>query len=100
MNYIQAIILGVVEGLTEFLPVSSTGHLTIAEQLLGLKVDASDVTAFTAVIQMGAIAAGRLFFWRDIVRIVVAWVRGLARAEHRGQYDYRMGWFVIIGSVP
>jgi undecaprenyl-diphosphatase len=100
MDYFQAVILGIVEGLTEFLPVSSTGHLTIAEQLLGLKVDAKDVTAFTAVIQMGAIAAAVLYFWRDIVRIVGAWVRGIFKAEHRGQYDYRMGWFVIIGSVP
>lgn len=100
MDYYQAVILGVVEGLTEFLPVSSTGHLTIAEQVLGLQVDAKDVTAFTAVIQMGAIAAVVLFFWRDIVRILAAWFRGLVKAEARGQYDYRMGWFVIIGSVP
>src|SRR4051794_21758013 len=75
MDYFQAVILGIVEGLTEFLPISSTGHLTIAEQLLGLQVDAKDVTAFTAVIQVGAIAAVVLYFWRDIVRIVVAWVR-------------------------
>ena len=100
MDYFQAVVLGIVEGLTEFLPISSTGHLTIAEQLLGLEVDAKEVTAFTAVIQMGAIAAVVLYFWRDIVRILVAWARGLVKAEHRGQYDYRMGWFVIVGSVP
>jgi undecaprenyl-diphosphatase len=100
MDYFQAVVLGFVEGLTEFLPVSSTGHLTIAEQLLGLQVDAKDVTAFTAVIQVGAIAAAVIYFWRDIVRIVTAWVRGLLKAQHRGEYDYRMGWFVILGSVP
>ena len=77
MDYWQAIILGVVEGLTEFLPVSSTGHLTIAEKLLGLQVDDPAITAFTAVIQTGAIAAVVLYFWRDILRIAKAWTVGL-----------------------
>src|SRR3954471_2195972 len=100
MNYIQAIILGVVEGLTEFLPVSSTGHLTIAEQLLGLQVDDPAVTGFTAVIQMGAIAAVILYFFRDIWRIAKAWALGLVKPEYRGKFDHRMGWFVIVGSIP
>ena len=60
----QAVILGIVEGLTEFLPVSATGHLTIAEQLLGLPIDDAGVTAFTAVIQVGAIAGRVIYFWR------------------------------------
>ena len=68
MNYFDAIILGIVEGLTEFLPISSTGHLTIAEKILGLQVDDPAVTGFTAVIQMGAIAAVILYFARDIWR--------------------------------
>src|SRR3954453_19457940 len=97
MDYFDAVILGIVEGLTEFLPVSSTGHLTIAEKLLGLQVDDKSVTAYTAVIQMGAIAAVLLFFRRDIVRIAKAWGLGLVRPEHRGDYDHRMGWFVIVG---
>ena len=67
---------GIVEGLTEFLPVSSTGHLTIAEQILGLKLDDPAITAYTAVIQMGAIAAVLLYFRTDIWRIAVAWGRG------------------------
>jgi undecaprenyl-diphosphatase len=100
MNYLDAVILGIVEGLTEFLPVSSTGHLTIAEQLLGLNTEAKDVTGFTAVIQMGAIAAAIIYFWRDIWRIAVAWLRGLAKPEYRGQFDHRMGWFVIAGTIP
>ena len=70
MNYFDAIILGIVEGLTEFLPISSTGHLTIAEKILGLQVDDPAVTGFTAVIQMGAIAAVILYFARDIWAII------------------------------
>lgn len=100
MNYLDAVVLGIVEGLTEFLPVSSTGHLTIVEQWLGLDVAAQDVTAFTAVIQVGAIAAAILFFWRDIVRIAVAWFSGLVRPERRGSLDHRLGWYVIVGTIP
>lgn len=99
MNLLQALILGIVEGITEFLPVSSTGHLTIVEKLLGLKIDDQGVTAFTAIIQVGAILAAVVFFWKDIVRIVAAWARGLVDRDARG-HDYRMGWYVIIGSVP
>ncbi|MBO9521023.1 MAG: undecaprenyl-diphosphate phosphatase [Nocardioidaceae bacterium] len=100
MNYLDAVILGVVEGLTEFLPVSSTGHLTIAEKLLGLQVDAKEVTAFTAVIQVGAIAAVLVYFAQDIGRIAKAWLLGLAKPEYRGTYDHRMGWYIIVGSIP
>ncbi len=100
MNYFDAVILGIVEGLTEFLPVSSTGHLTIAERLLGLKVDDPHVTAFTAVIQMGAIAAVLLYFAKDIGTIASAWIQGLYKPELRGSFDHRMGWYVIAGSIP
>ncbi len=100
MNYFDAIVLGIVEGLTEFLPISSTGHLTIAEQLLGLEVDDPAVTGFTAVIQMGAIAAVILYFLRDIGRIIKAWTLGLVKPEWRGHRDFRMGWYVIVGTIP
>jgi undecaprenyl-diphosphatase len=100
MTIWDSIILGIVEGLTEFLPVSSTGHLTIVSKMLGLKIDDPSITGFTAVIQVGAIAAVVLYFWKDIQRIAVAWVRGLAKPEHRGEFDHRMGWYVIVGSVP
>ncbi|HET6824929.1 MAG TPA: undecaprenyl-diphosphate phosphatase [Amnibacterium sp.] len=100
MGLLQAVLLGVVEGLTEFLPVSSTGHLTIVEKLLGLKVDDPGVTAFTAIIQVGAIVAVIVFFRRDIVRLVAAWIRGLANKDLRSEPDYRLAWYVILGTIP
>lgn len=100
ISLLDAVVLGVVEGLTEFLPVSSTGHLTIAEKILGLHTADPGVTAFTAIIQVGAIAAVVVYFWRDIVRLVTAWVAGLRHAEHRGSFDFRFAWFVIWGTLP
>jgi undecaprenyl-diphosphatase len=100
IGILDSVVLGVVEGITEFLPVSSTGHLTIAEKMLGLPIDDKGVTAFTAIIQVGAIAAVLVYFFRDIVRIVSAWVTGLFKPEVRGTFDYRFGWFVIWGSLP
>jgi undecaprenyl-diphosphatase len=100
VDYFDAVALGVVEGLTEFLPVSSTGHLTIAEKLLGLEVNDPAVTGYTAVIQMGAIAAVVVYFARDIWAIIRAWSLGLVRSEYRGQLEHRMGWYVIVATIP
>ena len=100
LSYLDALILGIVEGLTEFLPVSSTGHLTITEKLLGLKVDAPGVTAYTAVIQLGAILATLLYFRKDIVRLLGAWFAGLGSAQARTHHDYQLAWAVIVGSIP
>jgi undecaprenyl-diphosphatase len=95
----KAVVLGIVEGLTEFLPVSSTGHLTITERVLNLPIDDASVTGFTAVIQVGAILAAIIYFFRDIVRIVKGFVLGLFSPRHRG-FDYRFGWYIIVGSLP
>ena len=100
LTYFDSIILGIVEGLTEYLPVSSTGHLTIAEKLLGLKVNDTAVTAYTAIIQVGAIAATVLYFFKDIVRLLGAWFRGLLSAQERTNHDYQLAWAVIVGSIP
>jgi undecaprenyl-diphosphatase len=100
LSYLDALVLGVVEGLTEFLPVSSTGHLTITEKALGLQVDDVGVTAYTAVIQLGAIVATFLYFWRDIVRLFLAWVNGLRSAQAREHHDYQLAWAVVVGSIP
>src|SRR3954467_2966116 len=100
LSYLDAVVLGIVEGLTEYLPVSSTGHLTVTEKLLGLQVDEAAVTAYTAVIQLGAIAATLLYFFRDIIRFAVAWFRGLGSEAAREDPDYGLAWAVVIGSIP
>ena len=96
----DAIVLGVVEGLTEFLPVSSTGHLTIAEGLLGLEVDDPSVTAFTAVVQSGAILAVLVYFARDLLRLVRDFATGLLSREGRATPGFRLALGVGIGSLP
>ena len=100
MNWLHAVILGIVEGITEFLPISSTGHLNIVEKLFGYEISSEGMTAFTAVIQVGAILAAIIYFWKDIVRIVEAWCKGLASKEARQDPDYTLGWGVILGSIP
>jgi undecaprenyl-diphosphatase len=100
MSIIQAIFFGIIEGITEFLPVSSTGHLTIAEKLLGYSINDADITAFTAIIQTGAVLATVVYFRSDIARIISAWFRGLLKPGKRQNPDYHFGWAVILGSVP
>jgi len=100
LNILEAVLLGAVEGITEFLPISSTGHLTILEKLLGYTIDDPDITAFTAIIQSGAVFATVIFLRHDIARIVPAWLRGLFNAQQRKSPDSRFGWAVILGSVP
>jgi undecaprenyl-diphosphatase len=94
------VILGVVEGLTEFLPVSSTGHLKIAEGFLGIPVDDPAVVGFTAVIQVGAIAAVLVYFFGDIVRLARAWGRGIANPAARADHDYKFAWWIIFATIP
>lgn len=96
MTWTQSIVLGALQGLTEFLPISSSGHLRIASELMfGEDAGAS----FTAVTQLGTEAAVLLFFARDIFRIIGAWFRGLFHAEERN-LDYRIGWYVILATIP
>jgi undecaprenyl-diphosphatase len=100
LNIFEAVLLGAIEGVTEFLPISSTGHLTIVEKLLGFSIDDPDVTAFTAIIQSGAVLATVIFLRKDIARIVPVWLRGLVNAEARSNPDWRYGWAIILGSIP
>jgi undecaprenyl-diphosphatase len=100
VNLATAVLFGAVEGLTEFLPVSSTGHLTILELLLGYQVDAPDVTAFTAIIQTGAVLATLIYLRDEFRRIVFAIIRGLFRSGWRADPDWKFGWAVVLGSIP
>ncbi|WP_342319748.1 undecaprenyl-diphosphate phosphatase [Corynebacterium mayonis] len=96
MSWVQVIVLSVVQGLTEFLPVSSSGHLRIVSQFLwGADAGAS----FTAVIQLGTELAVLIFFAKDIWRFFTGWLVGLVDKDKRG-FDYRMGWMVIVGTIP
>ena len=98
MNFINALILGFVQGLTEFLPVSSSAHIRIVGELLGTGADPG--ARFTAIIQLGTETAVLIYFWKDIVRIVSRWFRSLFGRIPRDDPDARMGWLVIIGSIP
>jgi undecaprenyl-diphosphatase len=97
VDLLKAVVLGTLQGLTEFLPISSSAHLRIFPELLGW---GDPGAAFTAVIQIGTELAVLIYFRHDIWRIGSTWLRSLYRAEYRGHLDARMGWFIIIGSLP
>lgn len=97
VDLFKAVFLGLLQGLTEFLPISSSAHLRIFPELFGW---GDPGAAFTAVIQIGTELAVLLYFRHDIWRIFSTWARSLVKAEYRGHLDARMGWFIIIGSLP
>jgi undecaprenyl-diphosphatase len=97
MDALQAIVLGLVQGLTEFLPISSSGHLRLVPAFFGWQDPGA---AFTAVIQLGTMAAVLLYFRADLARIAVAWLRSLRDPAVRGDLDARMGWYIILGTIP
>ena len=98
MNWIEAAVLGLVQGLTEFLPISSSAHLRVVGELLPRAQDPG--AAFTAITQLGTETAVIVYFWRDILRIIGAWFGSLTGKVPRNDPDARMGWLVIIGSLP
>jgi len=93
----QAAVLGIVQGLTEFLPISSSGHLRVVPEMFGWEDPGA---AFTAVIQLGTMLAVLIYFWRDILRISWTWLRSLWTPELRGDVDARLGWYIGIGTIP
>jgi len=97
VTWVEAIVLGIVQGLTEFLPISSSGHLRITSAIF-FERDAG--ASFTAVTQLGTEAAVLLYFAKDIWRITRTWVVGIWDRSVRSSLDYRMGWYVIVGSIP
>lgn len=97
IDFFKAVFLGTLQGLTEFLPISSSAHLRIFPELFGW---GDPGAAFTAVIQIGTELAVLIYFRKDIWRIATAWLRSLVNPEYRGHIDARMGWYVIVGSIP
>jgi undecaprenyl-diphosphatase len=97
MDAFQAIVLGIVQGLTEFLPISSSGHLRIVPAFFGWDDPGA---AFTAVIQLGTMAAVLLYFRHDLLRILRAWFRSLRDPAMRSDLDARMGWYIGLGTIP
>lgn len=97
MDLFQAIVLGIVQGLTEFLPISSSGHLRIVPAFAGWEDPGA---AFTAVIQLGTMAAVVLYFRDDLIRIVRAWLSSLRDPSRRSELDARLGWYLIVGTIP
>ena len=97
LDFLKAAFLGVLQGLTEFLPISSSAHLRIFPELFGW---GDPGAAFTAVVQIGTEVAVLLYFRKDLWRIGSAWVRSLWDPRWRGSLDARMGWFIVIGSLP
>jgi undecaprenyl-diphosphatase len=100
MSLFHVVIYGIVQGLTEFLPVSSTGHLRIVQSWLDPHVSDPAFTAFTAVIQLGTTLALVLYFWRELSQIAIAWLRGLVDRSVRSSLEYRLGWYLIVATVP
>jgi undecaprenyl-diphosphatase len=97
VDFFRAVVLGVLQGLTEFLPISSSAHLRIFPELFGW---GDPGAAFTAVVQIGTELAVLLYFRKDIWRIGSAWIRSLFDPSWRGHQDSRMGWYIIVGSLP
>lgn len=104
---LHSIVYGIVQGLTEFLPISSTAHLRLLQAWFDPHVNQAGFTAFTAVLQLGTMLAVVLFFWRELVHIAVAWLRGIfsfvrggSGREERQTLEYRMGWYLILATIP
>ncbi len=97
VTWFEAIVLGLVQGLTEFIPVSSTAHVLIVSQLFGWEDPGA---AFTAVTQIGTELAVIVYFRHDIARVLSTWFRSLRDASLRRELDARMGWYIIIGTIP
>lgn len=97
MGIVEAIVLGLVQGFSEFLPISSTAHIRIVPALLGWDDPGAP---FTAAIQLGTLLAIVAYFWKDLIRVLVGWVQSFGPKGDKGTPEARMGWAVFIGSIP
>ena len=100
MTPFQAFILGIVQGITEFLPISSSGHLVLVPHLLGWHFPKDLAFVFDVLVQMGTLAAVILYFWSDLWRIATGWLQGLSRREPFDTAEARLGWYLILATLP
>jgi len=100
MTVIQALILGIVQGLTEFLPVSSSAHLVLVPFLLNWKLDPTQAFVFDVLVQLGTLAAVIAYFWKDLLAIVKAWLAGIRSRQPFAEANSRLGWLVILATIP
>ncbi len=100
MTLLQTILLGIIQGLTEFLPISSSGHLVILPHLLGWDLPAQDAFIFDVLVQVATLLAVIAYFWNDLWRIARAFVRGAVQRRPFEEADSRMGWYLILATIP
>lgn len=100
MSILQAILLGIIQGLTEYLPISSSAHLVIVPYLLGWQIPEAEAFVFDVIVQVGTLLAVIIYFWKDLVSIVKAFFQGLlSRKPFEGE-DTRLGWYLILATIP
>ncbi|MFM9018327.1 MAG: undecaprenyl-diphosphate phosphatase [Actinomycetota bacterium] len=97
MTWYEAIVYGIVQGLTEFLPISSSGHLLLVPAFFGWEDPGA---LFTAIIQLGTMLAVVIYFWRDLLKVATTWVRSFWTPSLRPDLNARMGWYLVIGTIP
>ena len=100
MTILQAIILGIVQGLTEFLPVSSSAHLVLLPYLAGWNLDQGFAFVFDVLVQLGTLAAVIFYFRKDLLEIIKAWLQGIKQRQLFANENSRMGWYLILATIP
>ena len=100
MTILQAIILGIIQGITEFVPISSSGHLVLTPYLFNWHIPAEHAWVFNVLVQVGTLVAVIIYFWRDLVHILVSFLDGLRKRQPFATPEYRMGWYLILATIP
>jgi undecaprenyl-diphosphatase len=100
MSILQAIVLGVVQGLTEFLPISSSGHLVLVPHFLGWEFSQQEIFVFDVLVQWGTLLAVIIYFWHDLIDIIVGFLRALVDRRPFETQNARMGWYLILATLP
>jgi undecaprenyl-diphosphatase len=100
MTLLEAIILGIIQGLTEFLPISSSAHLVLTPFFLGWQHPEEEVFIFGVLVQMGTLLAVIIYFWKDLLAIFTAFIRGVTSGKPFGSHEARLGWYLILATIP